>query len=93
MNHVLYNLSLIMLFFGIIFMVVYVTKASNNGFLTFQERAMIEDTILKRLNKKQNIYNYRVSEDYKKMFTEQSVWLGYQSFDPDTNDFYNPKIY
>jgi hypothetical protein len=82
-----------MLFFGIIFLTVYVTKASNNGFLTFQERTMIQDTILKRLNKKQSIYNYRVSEDYKKMFTEQSVWLGYQTFDPANEDFIHPTIY
>jgi hypothetical protein len=87
MNDILYNISLIIFFVGIILMVVYITKASNNGFLTYQERLMIQDTILKRLNHKQNIYNYRVSDSYKKMFTEESAWFGYQSFDPSLDKF------
>lgn len=82
MNNILYNISLIIFFIGIILMVVYITKASNNGYLTYQERQMIKDSYLKRLNYKQNIYNYRISDDYKKMFTDQSAWFGYQTFDP-----------
>ena len=28
-----------------------------------------------------DIYNYKYSDDFKKMFTQPTIWLGYQEFD------------
>ena len=93
MDHILHNIALIILCTGIIFMTVYVTKASNNNFRTYQEEKMLKDSKLKRLYPKQNIYNYNVSDSYKNMFKDQTAWLGYQTFNPANQDFMHPRIY
>lgn len=31
----------------------------------------------------EDIYDYKVSIVFKKMFEQPSIWLGYQDFDPD----------
>ncbi len=93
MDHILHNISLIILFIGIIFMTVYVTKASNNNYRTYIDQEMLKNNKLKRLYPKQNIYNYNVSDSYKDMFKQQTVWLGYQTFNPANDKFMNPIIY
>jgi hypothetical protein len=73
-------------------MTVYVTKASNNNFMISEMKEMDEYNSRKRLNPDQNIYNYRVNKEYRKMFNEPSAWLGYQYFDPENEEFTHPKI-
>lgn len=82
MNHILHNISLIILFLGIIVMTVYITKASSNGFLTFEQQLIEKQNRLRRRNPI-SIYDYRVSKEYKKMFSQPSIWLGYQDFDEE----------
>jgi hypothetical protein len=60
-------------------MVVYITKASSNNFLTTEQMLMSKDREPK--NMEESIYDYRVSKEYKKMFSEPSVLFGYASFD------------
>lgn len=64
-----------MLFTGIIMMTVYITKASGINYMTNNQLSLMKH--------KENIYDYRVSEVYKKMFSQPSIWLGYQDFDPE----------
>ena len=88
MDNLLQNISIVILAIGIILMTVYITKASNNGFLTYEEREMSKRR--PRLNPGQNIYNYRVNKEYSMMFSEQPAWLGYQYIDKKDREFRNP---
>lgn len=84
MNPILHNISLILLSVGIILLTVYITKASSNGFKTSDVILMEQQELEKRrrgLTNEENIYDYRPSKIYKKMFSEPSVWLGYSDFD------------
>jgi hypothetical protein len=35
-------------------------------------------------NNLNDIYNYKYSDIFKNMFTQPTIWLGYQDFDGDT---------
>jgi hypothetical protein len=82
MNHILHNISLIILGFGLILLVVYITKASSNGFQTTDVINMQNNNLRQRPSG-DTIYDYKVSKEYKKMFVEPSIWQGYQTFDPN----------
>ena len=82
MNHIIHNISVIILTIGIIMMVVYVTKASNNNFLT-SEQELMRRNAMKSTESDGTVYDYKVSKAYKKMFSEPSVLFGYQTLDPD----------
>jgi hypothetical protein len=77
MNHILYNISLVILVVGIILMTVYITKASNNSYLTSNKQE-----ILNQVKPYDTIYDYKVKKEYQKMFSQPSIWMGYQDFDP-----------
>jgi len=80
MNHILYNISLLILIVGIILITVYITKASKNGYLTYNQRILNKK--LKLIDKPyQSIYDYKVNKEYQKMFSQPSIWMGYQDFD------------
>jgi hypothetical protein len=83
MNHVIHNVSVIILTAGIIMMIVYITKASSNNFLTTEQMIMSKDRTPNNIE--ESIYDYRVSKEYKKMFIEPSVLFGYASFDENEN--------
>ena len=48
MNHILYNISLLILVIGIILMTVYITKASNNGYLTSDKQKLNKDYLIEK---------------------------------------------
>jgi hypothetical protein len=80
MNHILYNISLVILVIGIILMTVYITKATNNGYLTYHKQILNKRA--KIIGKPhQSIYDYKVNKEYQKMFSQPSIWMGYQDFD------------
>jgi hypothetical protein len=84
MNHILHNISIIILSLGIILITVYITKASSNGFKTTDIILMDhhEKERMRRRNiPNESIYDYRPSKVYNKMFTDHSVWHGYSDFD------------
>lgn len=82
MNHIIHNISIIILTIGIVMMVVYVTKASNNNFLT-TEQMLMQRKAGQPTDLKETVYDYKVSKAYKKMFSEPSVLFGYQTLDPE----------
>lgn len=86
MNHILYNFSIIILGLGIILMTIYITKASNNNFMTQDQLLLNKNNGLRRRASDIDIYNYRISKEYNKMFSQPSVLLGYQDFNPDDNE-------
>jgi hypothetical protein len=70
MNHILYNISIIILFFGIILMVIYITKATHIPPLK-------PTGIRKKYNN--DIYDDNPSQIFKPMFNQPSTWSGYES--------------
>lgn len=82
MNHIIHNISIIILTIGIVMMVVYVTKASNNNFLT-TEQMLMQRKAGQPTDLEETVYDYKVSKAYKKMFSEPSVLFGYQTLDPE----------
>jgi len=81
MNNILNNLAIILLLIGIIFITIYITKASFNGFKTFNETLLFNNYNKLQRRNPLSIYDYRVSKEYKKMFSQPSIWFGYEDFD------------
>lgn len=81
MNHILHNISIILLAIGIIMITIYITKVTSNNYITNDQDQLINESNKQQLFIPDNVYDYRVSKEYKKMFNESESWLGYQSFD------------
>ena len=62
---------------------MYITKVTSPGYITYEQEQIETAAELKRrqLFIPDNIYDYHVSKEYKKMFNESESWLGYQTFD------------
>ena len=88
MNHILYNISILILGFGIILMTVYITKATNKQFKNNQNNQNRQYQT--GIAETGDIYDSRPSKTYSKMFSQPSLWLGYQEFDSNEN---TEKIY
>jgi len=84
MNHILYNISLIILFVGIIMMTIYITKISSHNYMTTDNKLQMSQP-LRRRQPVREIYDYKISKEYEKMFLQPSIWFGYQDFDPEFN--------
>ena len=67
MNIILYNISVIFLMIGIILMIIYLSK------INCECNHIPIPT--------EDIYDDKVSNTYKKMFKEPSVWTGYNNID------------
>lgn len=67
MNNILFSISIIILFYAIILLTIYITKSTFKCIKINTE----------------DIYTIRPSEIFKKMFSQPSVWTGYQDYDPN----------
>ena len=86
MNQKLHDISLIILIIGIISLISTIFIP-----ISIPINIDIEDPINTNMRRRHpDIYDYKVSEAYKKMFSQPSIWIGYQDFDP--RDF-TDKIY
>jgi len=77
MNHILYNIAVIMLLIGTILLTSYITKAYN--------KPNNQNTTCNLNNNDKEptvdeVYKMRPSNIYKVMFNEPSIWQGYQSY-------------
>lgn len=77
MNHILYNISLIILCLGIILMTIYVTKSYNtNTYISSETDPQTKEAM------NQDAYTQRPATIFKDMFLQNSSWLNkYQSID------------
>jgi capsular polysaccharide biosynthesis protein len=91
MNHLLHNISIIILGIGIILMTVYITRTTTSNYQTREQIMNQQNEGLRKRQPIQNIYDYRVSKEYEKMFSQPSIWQGYQDF--DANDTPPKTIY
>jgi hypothetical protein len=72
MNHIIHNISIILIFFGIILLTYNLTKSYNKCTIITQQK---QDT-------NQNTVNQdRPSKVFNKMFNSPDVWMGYADFD------------
>ena len=78
MNHIIHNISVILIFFGIILLTINLTKSYNKcpvykpgGIITMEET--------EKLNQD------RPSKVYDRMFNRPDVWMGYADFDTKNN--------
>jgi hypothetical protein len=63
-------------------MTVYITKASNNSYLTYDKQIINNQAKLNKVKPYNTIYDYKVNKEYQKMFSQPSIWMGYQDYDP-----------
>jgi hypothetical protein len=72
MNHIIHNISIILIFFGIILLTINLTKSYNKCPIIINEKQQINQN---------NIYQERPSKMYDKMFSQPELWMGYADFD------------
>lgn len=72
MNHIIHNISIILIFFGIVLLTHNLTKSYSKCNIVVQQK--------KEVN--QNTVNQdRPSKVFNKMFNSPDVWMGYADFD------------
>jgi hypothetical protein len=81
MNHILYNLSLMVLCIGIILMTVYVTRATTDKYKTGEQK--LNSKPLEPIKNNPDIYTQRFTTVFKNMFSQPSLWQGYQDYGAD----------
>ena len=72
MNHLLYNISVLMIFVGLISLTYYLAKANNKQECPKQEVIEKEPSI-------DETYTMRPTQIFDSMFTKPSIWQGYES--------------
>jgi len=80
MNHLLYNISVLMLFSGLIILTYYLSKAYNQK--TVCPRAIRDD----KESTIDETYNMRPTQIFNKMFSDPDIWQGYESISVKHNN-------
>lgn len=73
MNHLLYNISVIMLFSGLIILTYYLSKAYN------QPTSCPKPVVQEKEPTIDDAYNMRPTQIFDTMFMKPSIWQGYES--------------
>ena len=73
MNQVIHNISVVLIFFGVILLTYNLTKSYNKCTVIKQNEM--------NLDNKQDFNPDRPNEVYKKMFRQADLWMGYADFD------------
>lgn len=75
MNHIIHNISVVLIFIGIIILTINLTKSYNKSSPSKEAGA----TLVKE--KPEELDQERPSKIYDKMFDRPDVWMGYADFD------------
>jgi hypothetical protein len=81
MIYIVNNISIILLFSGIIFLSIYLTKATSNNYQTTNEILLQQQNRYNKPINNDTIYDIKPSKVYKKMFLNPSIGFGYNEFD------------
>jgi len=77
MNNIIYNISIILIFFSIILLTYNMTKSYNKCTNNIQKPSDINQNTIN-----QNTINQdRPSKVFNKMFNSPDIWMGYADFD------------
>lgn len=72
MNHIIHNISIILIFFGVILLTYNLTKSYNKCSVVVQQKQDVD----------KNIVNQdKPSKVFTKMFNSPDIWMGYADFD------------
>ena len=72
MNHIIHNISIILIFFGIILLTNNLTKSYNKCSIVVQPKHDVDKNIVNQ-DKPSKVFN--------KMFNSPDIWMGYADFD------------
>lgn len=72
MNHIIHNISIILIFFGIILLTNNLTKSYNKCSIVVQPKQDVDKNIVNQ-DKPSKVFN--------KMFNSPDIWMGYADFD------------
>jgi hypothetical protein len=76
MNHIIHNISIIFIFFGIILLTYNLSK-SYNKCNNIHEKSVINQNNINQ----NNINQDRPSKIFNRMFDSPDIWMGYADFD------------
>jgi hypothetical protein len=79
MNHIVHNISIIIIFFGIILLTINLTKSYNKCPVYKQSNNILVD-------ESERLDQERPSKIYDRMFNRPEVWMGYADFDTKTSN-------
>ena len=86
MGHTVNNIAIILIGLGVLLLGVYIARASGGCYNDyFLNREAIRRQRIDELNYEPDIYRYRPSKVFKRMFTQPPIWTGYQDFDAKDN--------
>ena len=71
MNHIIHNISVILILFGVILLTYNLTKSYNKCKIVRQNEMV---------DRRQKLNQERPGEIYQKMFRQNDVWMGYADF-------------
>ena len=92
MNNIFYYISLFLLLAIVILLTIYITKFNSNSYLTCRDIRNLEkqEKINNNLN---NIYDFKISKEFNKMFTQSNILTQYQTFyNEDPNVHTQPRL-
>jgi len=75
MNHIIHNISVVLIFIGIIMLTINLTKSYNKSPGSMSKSG----TLLQE--KPQELDQEKPSKIYDKMFDRPDIWMGYADFD------------
>jgi len=76
MNHIIHNISIILIFFGVILLTYNLTKSYNKCPVIIQQKQEVDKNI---------VLQDKPSKVFNKMFNSPDIWMGYA--DIDTKNF------
>lgn len=86
MNHLLYNISVLMLLSGIIILTYYLSKAYNQPKISYnqQQQLLYNQQLYKQEQENENpdiekTYTMRPAQIFSTMFSKPDIWQGYES--------------
>jgi len=78
MNHIIHNISIILMFFGIILLTINLTKSYNKCPAYKPGGTYVRE-------EPEKLDQERPSKIYNRMFNRPDVWMGYADFDTKNN--------
>ena len=84
MEKIFYYIWLLLLIILIILITVYITKVNSNSYLTCENIKLLEE---KKMNHRtDNIYDFKVSQEFKQMFLDTPLSTNYAAIDDYINE-------
>jgi len=77
---IFYYIYLLLLIIIVILITIYITKVNSKSYLTCTDIKNIQNNSQKLNNNINNIYDFKISKEFDKMFNQSSILNGYENF-------------